>query len=105
MSVVRRVVAKLHVVYAKEILEVARKELTRWGYRAEAGRHGGVFLSKLSRLVVKPSMWFWNRSDTNQAVQKTHESLKFQIEEEEGLYFPSSENKCLFYKIMYIIIA
>ena len=40
-------------------------------------------------------MWFRNRSDTNQAVQpqKTHGSLKFQIEEEEGLYCPSSENK------------
>ena len=39
-------------------------------------------------------MWFWNRSDTSQAVQpqKTHRSLKFQIEGEEGLYFPS-ENK------------
>ena len=40
-------------------------------------------------------MWFANRSDTNWAVeaQKTARSLKFRIEEEEELYFPSSENK------------
>ena len=45
-------------------------------------------------------MWFWNRSDTNQAEQpqKTHRSLKFQIEEEEGLYFPSRENKGLCFR-------
>ena len=40
-------------------------------------------------------MWFPNRSDTNQAVQsqKQARSLKFQIEVEEELYYPSSENK------------
>ena len=40
-------------------------------------------------------MWFPNRSDTNQAVQsqKQARSLKFRIEVEEELYYPSSENK------------
>ena len=43
----------------------------------------------------KPTVWFWNRSDTNWAVQaqKMARSLKFRILEEEGFYFPSSENK------------
>ena len=47
----------------------------------------------LSCLVGKPTMWFPNRSDTNQPVQaqKRARSLKFPIEEE--LYYPSSENK------------
>ena len=40
-------------------------------------------------------MWFPNRSDTNQAVQsqKTARNIKFCIYEEEGLYYPCSENK------------
>ena len=40
-------------------------------------------------------MRFLNRSDINLAVQaqKTARSLKFQIEEEEGLYFPCSKSK------------
>ena len=40
-------------------------------------------------------MWFFNRSDTNQAVQaqKRARSLKIQIEVEEESYYPSSENK------------
>ena len=40
-------------------------------------------------------MWFPNRSDTNQPVQvqKRARSLKFRIEVEEELYYPSSENK------------
>ena len=43
----------------------------------------------------KPTMWFPNRSDTNQAVQaqKQARSLKFRIKEEEKLYYPCSENK------------
>ena len=43
----------------------------------------------------KPTMRFFNRSDTNRAVQpqKTARSLKFQIQEGEGLYYPFSENK------------
>ena len=43
----------------------------------------------------KPKIWFLNRSDTNRAVQaqKIARNLKFRIQEEEGLYFPSSENK------------
>ena len=43
----------------------------------------------------KPTIWFPNRSDTNQAVQsqKQARSLKFQISEEEELYYPCSENK------------
>ena len=49
----------------------------------------------LSRLVGKPTMWFLNRSDTNQAVQsqKQARSLKFQIEVEEELYYRKSKNK------------
>ena len=49
----------------------------------------------MSRLMRKPTMWFPNRSDTNRAVQpqKTARSLKFLISEEDGFYFPTSENK------------
>ena len=41
-------------------------------------------------------MWFPNRSDTNQAVQsqKQARGLKFWLEVEEELYYPSGENKC-----------
>ena len=40
-------------------------------------------------------MWFPNRSDTNRPVQaqKRARSLKFWIQVEEELYYPSSENK------------
>ena len=40
-------------------------------------------------------MWFPNRSDTNRPVQsqKRARSLKFGIQVEEELYYPSSENK------------
>ena len=43
----------------------------------------------------KPTMWFLNRSDTNQAVQaqKQARSLKFWIYKVEELYYPGSENK------------
>ena len=43
----------------------------------------------------KPTMWFPNRSDTNRPVQsqKMARSLKFWIQVEEELYYPSSENK------------
>ena len=43
----------------------------------------------------KATMWLSNRSNINQAVQakKTARSLKFQIKEEEKLYYPCSENK------------
>ena len=43
----------------------------------------------------KPTMWFLDRSDTNQAAQsqKQARSLKFRIEEEEEVYYPCSENK------------
>ena len=49
----------------------------------------------MSHLVAKPTMWFPNRSDTNRPVQeqKIARSLKFRIEVEEELYYPSSENK------------
>ena len=49
----------------------------------------------MSHLVGKPTMWFPNRSDTNQAVQlqKQARSLKFCSKVEEVLYYPSSENK------------
>ena len=44
--------------------------------------------------MEKPTMWFPNRSDTNQAVQaqKRARSLKFRILVEEELHYPSSEN-------------
>ena len=50
---------------------------------------------EMSRLVRKPTMWFPNTSDTNQAVQsqKQARSLKFRISEEEEVYYPCSENK------------
>ena len=43
----------------------------------------------------KPTTWFPNRSDTNQAEQpmKRARSLKFWSKVEEVLYYPSSENK------------
>ena len=43
----------------------------------------------------KPTMWFPNRSDTNQAVQsqKRARSLKFRIKVEEEWYYPNSKNK------------
>ena len=49
----------------------------------------------MSHLVGKPTMWFLNRSDTNRPVQaqKRAGSLKFGIQVEEELYYPSSENK------------
>ena len=49
----------------------------------------------MSRLVGKPTMWFPNRSDTNQAAQaqKQARSLKFWIYKGEELYYPCSENK------------
>ena len=53
------------------------------------------FSKHLSCVMRKPTMWFLNRFDTNRAVQaqKMARSLKFRIQEEEGLYFLSSENK------------
>ena len=49
----------------------------------------------MSRLVGKPTMWFPNRSDTNRPVhaQKRARSLKFRIQVDEELYYPSSEKK------------
>ena len=43
----------------------------------------------------KPTIWILTRSDVNQAVQplKMARGWKFWIEEVEGLYYPSSENK------------
>ena len=43
----------------------------------------------------KSTFWFPTRPDTNQAVQpqKMARGLKFQIQVEEGLYYPYSENK------------
>ena len=43
----------------------------------------------------KPTIWFPNRSHTNPPVQaqKRARSLKFRIEVEEELYYPSGENK------------
>ena len=49
----------------------------------------------MSRDARKPTLWFPNRSCTNWPVQsqKKDRSLKFRIYEEEGLYYPCSENK------------
>ena len=50
---------------------------------------------KIAGISNEPSqIGFPNRSDTSQAVpsQKEASSLKFRIEEEEGLYYPCSEN-------------
>ena len=49
----------------------------------------------MSRLVVKPTMWFPYRSDTNRPLQsqKRARSLKFRILVNENLYYPSSKNK------------
>ena len=49
----------------------------------------------LSCLMGKTTMWFPNRYYTNWDVQaqKMARCLKFWIEEEEGLYYPCSENK------------
>ena len=43
----------------------------------------------------KPTLWFPTRSDTNRSVQsqKRARILKFRIQVEEELYYPSSENK------------
>ena len=43
----------------------------------------------------KPTIWILTRSGTNQAVQllEMARGLKFRIQEVEGLYYPSSENK------------
>ena len=45
--------------------------------------------------MKKPTFWFLTWSDTNKAVQpqKIGRGLKFQIKEEEGLYYLCSENK------------
>ena len=49
----------------------------------------------MSRLVGKPTKWFPNRSDTNRSAQSQKRAgiLKFRIQGEEELYYPSSENK------------
>ena len=43
----------------------------------------------------KPIIWVTTRSDKNQPVQsqKLARSFKFQMKEDEGLYYPCSENK------------
>ena len=52
-------------------------------------------MQQMSRLVGKPTIWFPNRSDTNRPVpsQKRAKSLKFQIQVEKEMYYPSNENK------------
>ena len=59
------------------------------------GRYLQNIICTEGNLTRKPTMWFFNRSDTNQAVQpqRTARNLKFWIKEEEGLYFPSSGNR------------
>ena len=45
--------------------------------------------------MTKPTTWFPNRFDTHRAAQaqKMVRGLKFQIQEEEELYYPCSKNK------------
>ena len=45
--------------------------------------------------MVKPTMWFPNRFDTNQAIQalKRARGWKLWIHKKEKLYYPCSENK------------
>ena len=52
-------------------------------------------LLKSEPVCENPTIWVPTRSDTNRPVQsqKQARSLKFRIEEEEGLYYPCSENK------------
>ena len=47
--------------------------------------------------MKKPTLWFPTRSDTKRAVQpqKKARSLKFRIQEEEGLYFPVAKTRAL----------
>ena len=49
----------------------------------------------MSRLVGKPTMWFPNRSDTNQAVhaQKNARDWNFWIYKVVEVFYPCSENK------------
>ena len=51
--------------------------------------------NEMSRNVRKPTMWILTSYDTNQAVQllEMARGLKFCIQQVEGLYYPSSENK------------
>ena len=55
----------------------------------------GSSLHTMSRQARKPVFGFPTRSDTNRhvQVQKLVRNLKFHIYEEEGLYYPCSENK------------
>ena len=50
---------------------------------------------EMSLCMRKPTIWVPTRSDTNQTVQsqKIARSLKFRMNEEEGLYYPFNENK------------
>ena len=61
----------------------------------------------LSHLVGKPTMWFPNRSYTNQAAQsqKQAKSLNFRIEEEEEVYYPCSENVTQLIKVIIVLIS
>ena len=57
---------------------------------------GSLFCTYYMRLCVSnPTIWVPTRSTTNQAVQshKKVRSLKFQIQDEEELYYPCGENK------------
>ena len=50
-------------------------------------------VKEMSRFVRKPTIWFPNRCDINEAVQpqKQARSSKFQICEEEEVYYPCSK--------------
>ena len=55
--------------------------MTSDAHTKESGLTQMIPLSHMSRLVRKPTMWFPNKSDTNQAVQsqKMARGLKFWI--------------------------
>ena len=52
-------------------------------------------LHSVMSLVLRKPVFGPTRSDTNRAVQSLNmaRGLKFQIQKEEGLYYPCSENK------------
>ena len=66
-----------------------------WNYGCISDGSGSTYYFNMSLCVRKPTIWVQTRSDTNQPVQshKIARSLKFRMKEEEGLWYPFSENK------------
>ena len=59
------------------------------------GKYFSTIYRDMSHVTRKPTIWSPTWSDTNQTVQlqKMARCLKFRIQEVEGLYYLSSENK------------